>query len=75
MKKEELDRTDKSKAVQDNSSFFIIIAFIILSSSLNRHNFFIFLCQKFFQSSRYIYRVLSEVWLPHSFARLRAYLL
>lgn len=26
MKKEELDRTDKSKAVQDNSSFFIIIA-------------------------------------------------
>ena len=24
MKKEELDRTDKSKAVQDNSSFFII---------------------------------------------------
>lgn len=25
MKKEELDRTDKSKAVQDNSSFFIII--------------------------------------------------
>lgn len=43
MKKEELDRTDKSKAVQDNSSFFIII-FIILSSSLNRHNFFIFLC-------------------------------
>lgn len=23
---EELDRTDKSKAVQDNSSFFIIIA-------------------------------------------------
>ena len=26
MKKEELDRTDKSKAVQDYSSFFIIIA-------------------------------------------------
>ena len=26
MKKEELDRTDRSKAVQDNSSFFIIIA-------------------------------------------------
>ena len=26
MKKEELDRTDKSKAVQDDSSFFIIIA-------------------------------------------------
>lgn len=26
MKKEDLDRTDKSKAVQDNSSFFIIIA-------------------------------------------------
>ena len=26
MKKEELDRTDKSKAVQVNSSFFIIIA-------------------------------------------------
>ncbi len=26
MKKEELDRMDKSKAVQDNSSFFIIIA-------------------------------------------------
>ncbi len=26
MKKEEFDRTDKSKAVQDNSSFFIIIA-------------------------------------------------
>ena len=26
MKKEELDRTDKSKAVQDNSYFFIIIA-------------------------------------------------
>lgn len=26
MKKEELDRTDKSKGVQDNSSFFIIIA-------------------------------------------------
>ena len=26
MKKEELDRTDKSKAVQDKSSFFIIIA-------------------------------------------------
>ena len=26
MKKEELDRTDKSEAVQDNSSFFIIIA-------------------------------------------------
>lgn len=26
MKKEELDRTDKSKAVQANSSFFIIIA-------------------------------------------------
>jgi len=26
MKKEELDRTDKSMAVQDNSSFFIIIA-------------------------------------------------
>ena len=26
MKKEELDRTDKSKAVQDNSSFFVIIA-------------------------------------------------
>ena len=26
MKKEELDRTDKSKAVQDNSSFFSIIA-------------------------------------------------
>lgn len=26
MKKEELDRTDKSKAVQDNPSFFIIIA-------------------------------------------------
>lgn len=26
MNKEELDRTDKSKAVQDNSSFFIIIA-------------------------------------------------
>ena len=26
MKKEELDRTDKSKPVQDNSSFFIIIA-------------------------------------------------
>lgn len=26
MKKEELDRTDKSKAMQDNSSFFIIIA-------------------------------------------------
>lgn len=26
MKKEELDRTDKGKAVQDNSSFFIIIA-------------------------------------------------
>lgn len=26
MKKEELDRTDKSKAVQDNSSFFIFIA-------------------------------------------------
>ena len=26
MKKEELDRTDKSKAVQHNSSFFIIIA-------------------------------------------------
>ena len=26
MKKGELDRTDKSKAVQDNSSFFIIIA-------------------------------------------------
>lgn len=26
MKKEELDRTDKSKAVQDNSSFFILIA-------------------------------------------------
>ena len=26
MKEEELDRTDKSKAVQDNSSFFIIIA-------------------------------------------------
>ena len=26
MKKEELDRTDKSKAVQDNSSFFISIA-------------------------------------------------
>jgi len=26
MKKEELNRTDKSKAVQDNSSFFIIIA-------------------------------------------------
>ena len=26
MKKEELDRTDKSKAVQDNTSFFIIIA-------------------------------------------------
>lgn len=26
MKKEELDRTDKSKVVQDNSSFFIIIA-------------------------------------------------
>ncbi len=26
MKKEELDRTDKSKAVQDNYSFFIIIA-------------------------------------------------
>ncbi len=26
MKKEELDRTDKSKAVQDNSSFFMIIA-------------------------------------------------
>ena len=26
MKKEELDRTDKSKAVQDNSSCFIIIA-------------------------------------------------
>ena len=25
MKKEELDRTDKSKAVQENSSFFIII--------------------------------------------------
>ena len=25
MKKEELDRTDKSKAVQDNSSLFIII--------------------------------------------------
>ena len=43
MKKEELDRTDKSKAVQDNSSFFIIIA-SLLSSSLNRHNFFIFLC-------------------------------
>lgn len=28
MKKEELDRTDKSKAVQDNSSFFIIIALL-----------------------------------------------
>ena len=26
MKKEGLDRTDKSKAVQDSSSFFIIIA-------------------------------------------------
>ena len=26
MKKEEFDRTDKSKDVQDNSSFFIIIA-------------------------------------------------
>ena len=26
MKKEELNRTDKSKAAQDNSSFFIIIA-------------------------------------------------
>lgn len=26
MKKEGLDRTDKSKAVLDNSSFFIIIA-------------------------------------------------
>ncbi len=26
MKKEGLDRTDKSKTVQDNSSFFIIIA-------------------------------------------------
>lgn len=26
MKKEGLDRKDKSKAVQDNSSFFIIIA-------------------------------------------------
>lgn len=26
MKKEGLNRTDKSKAVQDNSSFFIIIA-------------------------------------------------
>ena len=26
MKKEELERTDKSKAVQDNSSFFVIIA-------------------------------------------------
>ena len=26
MKKEELDRTDKSKAVQDNTTFFIIIA-------------------------------------------------
>ena len=26
MKKEELDRTDKSKAVQDISSFFFIIA-------------------------------------------------
>ena len=26
MKKEGLDRTDKSKAVQDNSSFFIIIS-------------------------------------------------
>ena len=29
MKKEELDRTDKSKAVQDNSSFFIIIASLV----------------------------------------------
>lgn len=30
MKKEGLDRTDKSKAVQDNSSFFIIIASLLL---------------------------------------------
>ena len=54
--------------------FFLLhyYCFIILSSSLNRHNFFIFLCQKFF-NLRDIYRVLSEVWLPHSFARLRAY--
>ena len=44
MKKEELDRTDKSKAVQDNSSLLHYYCFIILSSSLNRHNFFIFLC-------------------------------
>ena len=51
--------------------FFLLhyYCFIILSSSLNRHNFFIFLCQKFFNLRDYIYRVLSvKFWLPHSFA-------
>ena len=44
MKKEELDRTDKKQGCAGQFFLLHYYCFIILSSSLNRHNFFIFLC-------------------------------